>query len=177
MTFDRTFPAAASGRAAAGDGVAELFRAHHLALVRLALLMLGDRTAAEDVVQDVYTRLHGRRGRIPDPPDELLAYARASVLNACRTLLRRRALTRRLVPAPPPVWSAESDALIADDRRRVLKALAGMPPRQREAIVLRYYLDLSEAEMAAAMGVRPGTVKSTLARGLARLRERYEEER
>lgn len=92
-------------------------------------------------------------------------------------MLHRRRLTGRLVQPPQPVWSAESDALIADDRRRVLQALVKLPPRQREAIVLRYYLDLSEAEMAAAMGVRPGTVKSAISRGLAALRDRYEEER
>ncbi|MFD0685535.1 RNA polymerase sigma factor [Actinomadura fibrosa] len=178
MTFDRS-PTAAVARDAGtpGDGVAELFRVHHLALVRLALLMLGDRAGAEDVVQDVYARLHRRRRAVPDVPDELLAYARASVLNACRTLLRRRALMSRLVQAPDPVWSAENDVLIADDRRRVLQALLKLPPRQREAIVLRYYLDLSEAEIAAAMGVRRGTVKSTVARGLNALGERYQEER
>ncbi|WP_084265884.1 SigE family RNA polymerase sigma factor [Actinomadura macra] len=180
MTFDRTFTAAGARRSegsAADDGVAELFRVHHLALVRLALLMLGDRAGAEDAVQDVYARLHRRRSRVPGSPDELLAYARASVLNACRTLLRRRALMNRLVQAPEPVWSAENDVLIADDRRRVLQALLKLPPRQREAIILRYYLDLSEAETAASMGVRPGTVKSTVARGLSSLGERYQEER
>ncbi|RFS81331.1 RNA polymerase sigma factor [Actinomadura spongiicola] len=166
---------------AAEDAVADLFRDHHLSLVRLALLLTGDRAGAEDVVQDVYARLHRRAargpGRLPAAPPELLAYARASVLNACRTLLRRRALARGLVQAPQPVWSAESDAMLADDRRRVLQALVGLPVRQREAIVLRYYLDLSEAEIAAAMGVRAGTVKSTISRGLDALRRRYEEER
>ncbi|MGK5557865.1 RNA polymerase sigma factor [Actinomadura kijaniata] len=165
-----------------GDGLAGLFQAHHGSLVRLALLLVGDRGTAEDVVQDVYARLQQRRGRgrgggPPAAPPELLAYTRAAVLNACRTLARRRALAHRLFQAPQPVWSAENDALVADDRRRVLQALTRLPARQREAIVLRYYLDLSEAEIAAAMGVRPGTVKSTISRGLDALRDRYEEER
>ncbi|MEU8118459.1 sigma-70 family RNA polymerase sigma factor [Spirillospora sp. NPDC049024] len=171
------------GNDVAGDGLTRLFRTHHLSLVRLAVLLVGDQGSAEDVVQDVYARMqrrHDRRGRgggLPAAPPELLAYARAAVLNACRTLLRRRALTHRLFQSPQHVWSAESDALIADDRRRVFQALTRLPARQREAIVLRYYLDLSEVEIAAAMGVRPGTVKSTISRGLDALRDRYEEER
>jgi RNA polymerase sigma-70 factor (sigma-E family) len=168
--------AAQDGAASAEVDVGELFRAHHLALVRLALLMVGDQATAEDVVQDVYARLQQRRLRSRSVPDDPVSYARTCVLNACRTLLRRRALVRH-VEAPPPVWSAECDALLGEDRRRVLRALARLAPRQREAIVLRYYLDLSEAEMATSMGVRAGTVKSTLARGLVALRARYEEER
>ncbi|WP_083733669.1 sigma-70 family RNA polymerase sigma factor [Actinomadura sp. CNU-125] len=168
------------GPGPAGDaGLAGLFRTHHVSLVRLAVLLVGDQGTAEDVVQDVYARLRHRerRGGTPAEPPDLLAYARTAVLNACRTLLRRRALTHRLFQPPQPVWSAETDALIADDRRRVLRALARLPVRQREAIVLRYYIGLSETEIAAAMGVRPGTVKSTVSRGLAALRARYEEER
>jgi RNA polymerase sigma factor (sigma-70 family) len=168
-----------------GDVLAGLFSAHHVSLVRLAVLLVGDPVSAEDIVQDVYARLQRRavrrpaaRSALPTAPQELLAYARASVLNACRTLLRRQALTHRLWQSSQrPVWSAENDVLIADDRRRVLQALARLPARQREAIVLRYYLDLSEAEIAAAMRVRPGTVKSTISRGLDALRDRYEEER
>ncbi|MEU8344573.1 RNA polymerase sigma-70 factor, sigma-E family [Actinomadura meyerae] len=171
------------GNEDADHALAALFRAHHLSLVRLAVLLLGDQGTAEDIVQDVYARMqrrHERRGRgsgLPSAQQELLAYARTAVLNSGRTLLRRRALTHRLFQTPQPVWSAENDALIADDRRRVLHALGRLPARQREAIVLRYYLDLSEAEIAAAMGVRPGTVKSTISRGLDALRDRYEEER
>jgi RNA polymerase sigma factor, sigma-70 family len=98
------------------------------------------------------------------------------VLNACRTLLRRRALMRRFAEPPQPVWSAENDVLIAEDRRRVLRALGRLAPRQREAIILRYYLDLSQAEIAASMGISPGTVKSTLSRGLTALGIRFQEE-
>ncbi|GAA2121311.1 RNA polymerase sigma factor [Actinomadura napierensis] len=184
MTFKRPLAAPPAGvepgdppaPTAPARDVAELFHAHHLSLVRLALLLLGDRAGAEDVVQDVYARLHRRQRTSPDPPDDLLAYARAALVNACRTVLRRRALTRRFVEPPPPVWSAENDVVIAEDRRRVLRAIARLAPRQREAIVLRYYFDLPEADIAAAMGVRAGTVKSTLSRGLVALRARYEEE-
>jgi DNA-directed RNA polymerase specialized sigma24 family protein len=131
MTFKQALAASASesdGRleadAAPAGYVAELFRAHHLALVRLALVLLGDRASAEDVVQDVYARLQHCHRKSTDPPKDLPAYARAAVLNACRALLRRRALMRRFVEAPEPIWSAENDVLIAEDRRRVLRALA-----------------------------------------------------
>jgi RNA polymerase sigma-70 factor (sigma-E family) len=179
MTFKQVVSAAGDGgtsETAPVSDVAELFRAHHVSLLRLALLMLGDRTSAEDIVQDVYTRLQRRLRKQPDPPADLPAYARAAVLNACRTLLRRRALTRRFVEPPEPVWSAENDALIAEDRRRVLRALSRLAPRQREAIILRYYLDLTQAEIAASMGISPGTVKSTLSRGLTALGMRFQEE-
>jgi RNA polymerase sigma-70 factor (sigma-E family) len=184
MTFEQVLAASAADPDPAGrreavapaSDVAELFRTHHLSLLRMALLLLGDRTGAEDIVQDVYARLQRRHRGSSDPPADLLAYARAAVLNACRTLLRRRALMRRFVEPPPPVWSAENDVLIAEDRRRVLRALTRLAPRQREAIILRYYLDLSEAEIAASMGVSAGTVKSTLSRGLTALRIRYEED-
>jgi RNA polymerase sigma-70 factor (sigma-E family) len=161
-----------------GMDVAELFRAHHVSLVRLALLMVGEQGTAEDIVQDVYARLQHRHRRSSDLPDVLLAYARTAVLNACRTWLRRRALINRigLAEAPRPVWSAEHDVVIAEDRQRVLRSLARLAPRQREAIVLRFYLDLSEAEIAATMRISAGTVKSTISRGLVALRARYEEE-
>lgn len=183
MTIKQVTVGAAAGRERRREGavpageIAELFRVHHLSLVRLALLMLGDRTSAEDVVQDVYARLQRRHRRSRDRPDDLAAYARAAVLNACRTTLRRRTLMRRFAEPPPPVWSAENDVLIAEDRRRVLRALGRLAPRQREAIVLRYYFDLPLAEIAASMGVGPGTVKSTLSRGLTALGVRFEEER
>ncbi|GLY77181.1 RNA polymerase sigma factor [Actinoallomurus iriomotensis] len=178
MTFDQGLASCGADRrqeaADPASHLTELFRVHHMSLVRLALLMLGDQTSAEDVVQDVYARLQRRRRS--RPPADLAAYARAAVLNACRSLLRRRALMRRFVEVPQPVWSAENDVLIAEDRRRVLRALTRLPPRQREAIILRYYLNLSQAEIATSMGISPGTVKSTLSRGLTALRVQYEEE-
>lgn len=187
MTFEQALAAPGAGAShgpapgARARDVAELFQAHHLSLVRLALLLLGDQASAEDVVQDVYARLQRPRRRSSAPPDDLLAYARAALVNTCRTVLRRRALTRRFTEPPAPVWSAgnsaESDVVIAEDRRRVLRAIARLAPRQREAVILRYYLDLPEAEIAAAMGVSAGTVKSTLSRGLVALRARYEEEK
>jgi RNA polymerase sigma-70 factor (sigma-E family) len=159
---------------AAGLGagtVATLFREHHGELVRLAVLMGGDQPTAEDVVQDVYASLHSRWNPIA-PRDGVLPYVRAAVLNGCRSVLRRRGIARRVWAGHRdelPAKSAESEVILSEDRREMLAALARLPRRRREVLVLRYYLSLSEAEIAAVLGVSPGTVKSTAARGLAAL--------
>jgi len=174
---------AAGGVASVRDGhgsLAMLFRERHAELVRLAALVVGDRVAAEDVVQDVFARLCAR-----DPlhdPDQALAYVRAAVLNECRSLLRRQAigrrlgLTRDLGLADTARESAESEAILAEDRRQVLAALATLSARRREVLVLRYWLGLPETQIAAVLGIRPGTVKSTAARGLAALARKLKEE-
>jgi len=152
--------------------VAALFREHHGELVRLALLMVGDLPTAEDVVQDVYASLHSRWSHIAARDAVVLPYVRAAVLNGCRSVLRRRAVARRVGAAnrdEPPAKSAENEVILSEDRRQVLAALARLPRRRREVLVLRYYLGLSEAEIAAVLGISSGTVKSTAARGLAAL--------
>lgn len=149
--------------------VAAIFADHQIGLVRLALLMVGDQATAEDVVQDAFARTHAGRARLRDP-GKALAYVRSAVLNGCRSVLRRRATVfRRTVPYEPPVWSAESAALLSEERRAVLAALQDLPPRQREALVLRYYLDLTDQEIADTMGIGASTTRSTIARGLAAL--------
>ena len=168
-------PGAGAGPARARDvpGVSLLFRERHAELVRLATLVVGDRATAEDVVQDVFARLCAK-DLLPGPdPDRSLAYARAAVLNGCRSTLRRRAIARRrgaryLVP-DVPYGSAEDEVILAEDRRRVLAALATLPVKRREVLVLRYWLGLSESEIASMLGISPGTVKSNAARGLAAL--------
>lgn len=153
---------------AAGSVVA-LYREHHAGLVRLAVMLVGDQATAEDVVQDVFLRLHRGLPRLRDDGN-LLAYTRAAVLNASRTALRRRKLAFRLIqPYEPPAWSAEAAALVSEERRGVLQALHRLPARRREALILRYYLDLDDAEIGLIMGVRPGTVRSTLSRALKAL--------
>jgi DNA-directed RNA polymerase specialized sigma24 family protein len=126
--------------------VAVIFRQHHAQLVRLALMLVGDRPTAEDVVQDAFAGLHARRDRLrPDGDTALVA-------------------------------SAEHDVLLAEDRKRVLTALAALPRRRQEVLILRYYLDLSVDEVAATLRISPGTVKSTAARGLATLASSLGEE-
>src|SRR5690242_4310460 len=160
--------------------VALLYRQHQADLVRLALLLVGDRGCAEDVVQDVFTRLCARDQVLQQ--DSTLAYVRTAVVNGCRSVLRRRALARRVAVSRAVPWrdtqdSAEQTALLAEERRRVLAALAGLPSRRREVLVLRFYLDLPVAEVAAMLGISQGSVKSATARGLDALARRLGEER
>lgn len=168
------------GETAAAE-LPELFRRHHAELLRLAVLIVRDQPTAEDVVQDVFTRLHARGHRAGDL-DESLLYLRAAVLNGCRSVLRRQAIGSRLGslqswPYPRLMTrSAEQEAIRAEDRDEVLRALAKLSARRREVLVLRYYLNLSEAEIAATLGISTGTVKSTAARGLAALARLLKEE-
>jgi RNA polymerase sigma-70 factor (sigma-E family) len=148
----------------------ELFREHHLELVRLALIMVGDLGTAEDVVQDVFERLHRRERRLGQP-ETGLAYARSSVLNACRSVHRRGAVARKHAPrlaAAPSGAVADSAASLAD-RGQLAQALRTLPRRQREVLVLRYYLDLDVAETAATLRIAPSAVRSYCSRGLAAL--------
>ena len=143
-------------------GVSALFRAHHLELVRLALVMVGDLAAAEDVVQDVFERLHRRWHRLRNR-DSALAYARSAVLNGCAAVARRHLAALQAGAGPPDAAQA------AADRSELAVALRALPHRQREVLVLRYYLDLDIAEIAATLRINPSTVRSTSARGLAAL--------
>ncbi|WP_344487011.1 RNA polymerase sigma factor [Nonomuraea monospora] len=156
-----------AGPAGSGAELADLYSEHWLALVRLAVLLVGDRESAEDVVQDVFSRLHGKR------PDALsLAYVRACVLNGSRSVLRRRGVAARAARpgrSDEPVDSAETAALLGESRQEMLSALSRLPRRQREVLVLRYYLDLPDADIARMTRVRESTVRSTASRALDRL--------
>jgi RNA polymerase sigma-70 factor (sigma-E family) len=154
---------------------------HHAELVRLALLLVGDQPTAEDVVQDVFAKLHARRAEWPAGAGSL-PYIRAAVLNGCRSQLRRRAVAWRYtgtfgqLSGQATQDSAEQEMIRSQERTQVLAALAALPFRRREVLVLRYYLGLSEAEIARVLGISPGTVKSTAARGLAALARKLGEE-
>ena len=156
--------------AGAADAVTELYEAHALGLIRLAVIMLGDRPAAEDVVQEAFYGLYRRWPTLSDTTNAL-AYVRSSVINGCRSALRRRVRQPTFVGAEQAGESdsAESSALLSEEYRQVLLAIRRLPSRQREALVLRYYLDLDEAEIAMSMGISRGTVKSTTSRALAAL--------
>ena len=167
----------------AADAVTELYEAHALGLVRLAVVMLGDRPAAEDVVQEAFCGLYRRWHGLSDTTNAL-AYVRSSVINGCRSALRRRVRQLSLAgldafggaDQPRESDSAESEALLGEEHRQVLLAIRRLPARQREALVLRYYLDLDEGEIAASMRVSRGTVKSTTSRALAALGRILEEQ-
>jgi RNA polymerase sigma-70 factor (sigma-E family) len=164
------------------DGqLADLFRLHHTELVRLAVLLVQDQATAEDSVQDVYLKLQARC-RVLGRESEDLAYIRACVLNRCRSVLRHRKVVSRAGSfigsfADLGVGdSAESQAMKAEERRQVLVALAGLPARRREVLVLRYYGGLTEAEIARTLGISQGSVKSAAARGIAALANALGEE-
>lgn len=147
------------------DRLAALFVTDYDALVRLARL-LGDPADAEDVVQTAFMKVY-RRTRLREP-DLAGAYLRQTVVNLTRSGWRRRATARRHAPAL--VTEATTDPDLAG-RLAVRRALADLSARQREAVVLRYYADLTEAATAQAMGISVGSVKGYTSRGLARLGE------
>jgi RNA polymerase sigma-70 factor (sigma-E family) len=157
----------------ADEAVTRLFASHYRQLVRLATLLLADRGMAEEVVQDAYVRLH-QRWRTLREPDRALGYLRTSVVNGARSALRRRGVARRhAATSQPPIHepSAESRMLGAFEHATLIAALRRLPARQRETLVLRYYADLSETDIAEAMGISRGAVKSHSARGIAALRQ------
>ena len=156
--------------------VTALYQAHALGLVRLAVLMVGDQPTAEDVVQEAFLGLYRRWPALKDP-ERALAYARSSVLNGCRMALRARFRRDKIsLTVPDDIESAEATALLGEASREVIAALRRLPARQREAVVLRYYLDMTENQAAQAMRVSRGTVKSATSRGLAALARLLKEE-
>ena len=168
-------------RAAGGDGrptINELYHVRRLSLVRLAVLMVDDLPTAEDIVQDVFTALYRRHGADLRTVDDPHAYLTAGVMNAARSALRRRRTARAYVAPPPDLApAAEDEALLGEADHEVLAALAGLTIRQRQVVVLRYWSGLSEHEIANALRVSRGTVKSTASRALTILRQLLGERR
>jgi RNA polymerase sigma factor (sigma-70 family) len=171
----------AEPRTAGDQRLADLFRQHHVELIRLAVLLVHDQPTAEDAVQEVFARLQAKPDR-PGREGEELAYLRACVLNRCRSVLRRRILARRIdasvqvLDDGATAESAESAAIRTQLRQEVLTGLAALPTRRREVLVLRYFLGLSESEIASTLGISNGSVKSAAARGLASLARALGEE-
>jgi RNA polymerase sigma-70 factor (sigma-E family) len=159
----------------ADTAVEELYGAHYRRLVRLSVLLVRDPETAEEVVQDSFVAMHGR-WRTLQEPDKGLAYLRQTVVNRSRSVLRHRGVQARYTP---PVLvdhpGADEDALASERRSTVLDALRELPERQREVVALRYYLDLSEAEIAETLGISRGAVKSHASRGVAALRTLMED--
>jgi RNA polymerase sigma-70 factor (sigma-E family) len=150
-------------------GVAALFDEHYTRLLRVATVLLGDADAAEDVVQDAFLGTHAARGRIRG--GDAAGYLHRSVVNGARSRLRRQTVAQRHRPTPPAdAASAEEAALAGLVTGPLLAALRELPRREREAVLLRHYLDLSEKQTAEALGLRTGSVKAYASRGLTRLR-------
>jgi RNA polymerase sigma-70 factor (sigma-E family) len=165
-----------TGPSGAEAAVAGLFAARYPELVRLAGLLGAD--DPEDIAQEAFARLLRRYDSLRDA-GAALGYVRAIVCNLARNRRRHLRVVRLRTPAerPADAESSEQAAVAREERRAVIAALGALPARRREAIVLRYWLGLSEAEIAAAMGISPGTVKSNVSRGLATLGQALEEGR
>ena len=167
MSARRGTPADAADAPEADQGVAALYRSHRLGMVRLAVLLVDDLETAEDVVQDAFAALH-RRWRTLASPDAAVGYLRTSVVNGSRSVLRKRRTVRQaVVPVDVAGDASDSSLLLAEEHREVLAAIRRLPDRQREVIVMRYWSGLTEAEIAAALGISVGAVKSSTSRGRA----------
>ena len=156
--------------------VTELYLGEYKSLVRLAVLLVHDVPTAEEVVQDAFEAMHYAQRRLRDS-EKALSYLRQAVVNRSRSVLRHRTVVDKNAPKPAPDEpSAEHAAMALIERSAVIEALRTLPDRQREAIVLRYYADLSEADIAATMGISKGAVKSHTARAMAALKSILEQE-
>jgi RNA polymerase sigma-70 factor (sigma-E family) len=156
----------------ADTALTNLYAAHWRQLVRLSVLLVRDVATAEEVVQDAFIAVHDRWSRLRDT-DKALAYLRQAVVNRSRSALRHRTVVaRHAARETVPNHAAPADAPVLASARRaaVLDAMKALPERQREVLALRYYLDLSEAEIADALGISRGAVKSHASRGSATLR-------
>lgn len=155
------------------DALAALYLTHFSSLVRLAAILLDDVAACEDIAQEAYVRVAQSQHRLRDP-EAALAYLRTTVLNLSRSALRRRMVATRhgfRLSRPDTVADSTYDVV---ERDAMVRAVRTLPRRAREAVTLRYYADLTEAQTAAAMGVSVGAVKSYTSRGLAMLADELE---
>jgi RNA polymerase sigma-70 factor (sigma-E family) len=160
----------------ADELIHELHQAHALTLIRTARLLLRDQAAAEDAVQDAFLGLYRALPRLNDH-GQLLPYLRTAVINRCRSELRgRQRAAARAIPPEPPKSSSLDHAMAVQERHAVLEAVGRLPRRAREVLVLRYYLGLSDDQIAATLGISRGTVSSTASRALGVLATTLREE-
>ncbi|MFJ8161697.1 SigE family RNA polymerase sigma factor [Streptomyces sp. NPDC096136] len=152
------------------DHLTETYQAHYRSLLGLAALLLDDTASCEDVVQEAFIRVHSARSRVRDR-DKTLAYLRQTVVNLSRSALRRRILGLKLLSKPmPDMASAEEGAYDQLERDDLIRAMRGLQRRQREVLVLRYFADMTEAQVAETLGISLGSVKAYGSRGIAALR-------
>lgn len=152
------------------DHLTETYRAHYRSLLGLAALLLDDTASCEDVVQEAFIRVHSARSRVRDP-EKTLAYLRQTVVNLSRSALRRRILGLKLLSKPmPDMASAEEGVYELLERDQLKAAMRKLQRRQREVLVLRYFADMTEAQVAEALGISLGSVKAYGSRGIAALR-------
>jgi RNA polymerase sigma-70 factor (sigma-E family) len=154
----------------ADQAVTQLYSNHYRSLVRLAGLLVRDEQTAQEVVQDCFIALHHGWHRLRDE-DKALSYLKQAVVNRSRSVLRHRHVTDRNTPKSARQGpDSEQDPIMQLERTAVIAALRALPDRQRQTLVLRYYADLSEAQIADMMGISKGAVRSHTARGMSSLR-------
>jgi RNA polymerase sigma-70 factor (sigma-E family) len=152
--------------------VADLYRTHRLSMVRLAILLVDDLGTAEDIVQDAFAALYDKWPRLRGT-GAAVQYLRVTVVNRCRSALRRRRTARLYAARQPNTEPVTTDEpLLGIENRYLLDAIGRLAPRQREVLVLRYWLDLSEEQISATLGISRGAVRSTASRAL-RVLERH----
>lgn len=162
---------------AARPTLTQLYHAQRLGMVRLSILLVDDLGTAEDVVQDAFTALYRRFGEDLDDIDNAMAYLRTSVVNLSRSVLRRRRTARAYVPPHEPAAASPEDAVVlSEEHLRVLGAVQRLAPRQREVLVLRYWSDMTEAQIAETLGLSRGAVKSTASRAIDALEKLMKDE-
>lgn len=165
-------PAAPPGSATAWVAVREptfltFYSKYYEQAFRLALHLLGDEQSAADIASEALVAVYGRRRRVTD----VLPYLRRTVVNRCNSVFRRQAVERRILRGSAiDDLSLSSPEQAVVDTDAVRRALGVLPPRQRSAVILRYYADFSEEQTAAVLGCAVGTVKSQVYRAVARLR-------
>ena len=171
-------PAGPARQTAEADlAITAMYDTEYRSLVRMSALLLGDVGSAEEIVQDSFIATRAAWHGLHDI-DKGTHYLRRTVMNRSRSLLRHRAVVEKhMSTSEPDMPSAEQAAITRLERAAVIAALRTLPTRQREALVLKFYLGLSEAEVAAAMRISEGAVKSHTARAKAALRSRLEPER
>jgi RNA polymerase sigma factor (sigma-70 family) len=152
-----------------GGRLGDLYRLHADDAIRLAYLITGDRALAEDLVQDAFVRLAGRLFHLRGT-DGFEAYLRRTVVNLANSYFRRRKVEQRYQEREASMLRPISRDPDVPGSEAARAALLALPMRQRTAIALRFYLDLSEARTAELMGCRPGTVKALVSQGLGKLR-------
>ncbi|MET3984301.1 RNA polymerase sigma-70 factor (sigma-E family) [Streptomyces sp. PvR034] len=166
-------PVAAAPEVAVGttvDHLTETYQAHYRSLLGLAALLLDDTASCEDVVQEAFIRVHSARSRVREP-EKTLAYLRQTVVNLSRSALRRRIIGLKLLSKPmPDMASAEEGAYEQLERDDLIRSMRGLQRRQREVLVLRYFADMTEAQVAETLGISLGSVKAYGSRGIAALR-------
>jgi RNA polymerase sigma-70 factor (sigma-E family) len=160
----------AGGPAGADRAVTALYLTHYRPMVRIAALLVQDLPTAEEIVQDSFVAVHAAWRRLPDA-DHALSYLRRTVVDRSRAALRQHVAVDKLAPGlAPDLPSSPGEETIEVERSAFISALWTLPPRQREVVVLRYFADLPETQVASATGISAGAVRAHAARAMSSLR-------